>query len=114
MELKMVKLELLKPTDNLQKIVEWGNGRSRDFFSQWTGRAYNYPLTVEQVENHINECITDENSSLYVYKIILLPQNEIIGTVDLSGINREDRSGVVRQFLICEEYRGNGYGQHTN
>ncbi len=106
----MIKLELIEKED-LKKIVEWNLNKSADYLLQWSGPKYNYPLTLEQVENYFLNDVKKDNSNIFVYKIQLVSTGEIIGTVELREIDRENKTGKICRFLIGDEsIRGKGLG----
>jgi RimJ/RimL family protein N-acetyltransferase len=107
----MIRLEFLERED-LNKIVEWNKDKSKDFLYQWTGPWYQYPLTVNQIEDRIINKANMSNSDLYVFKIILNETNEMIGTIELFKIDRNMGTAVAGKFLIGDEsQRGRGLGK---
>lgn len=106
----MLNLNLLERTD-LNKIVEWNINKGSDFLLQWSG-IYNYPLTLEQIENYLDN-INKENSNINIYKIHI-NTGEIIGTIELREIDKNNKIGRVSRFLIGDEkYRGRGIGREV-
>ncbi|HEY8890320.1 MAG TPA: GNAT family protein [Clostridium sp.] len=102
----MLKLEYLQKED-LKKIVEWNVKKSADYLLQWSGPAYSYPLTIEQVEDYF----ISNNSNIFVYKILSIDTDEFIGTIELCETDKSNKIGRVCRFLIGEEnYRGKGIG----
>lgn len=106
----MININLLEKED-LNKIVEWNMNKGSDFLLQWAGTLYNYPLTVEQVENYLNEI--KKKSNAYIYKIYI-NIGEIIGIIELREIDEKNKIGRVSRFLIGhEKYRGRGVGREV-
>jgi len=106
----MIKLNYLEKED-LSKIVEWNANKSADFLLQWAGPAYSYPLTLKQVEDYYLNNVTMNNSRIYLYKIILMETNEMIGSLELRENEADNKSALVCRFLIGEEnLRGKGIG----
>jgi RimJ/RimL family protein N-acetyltransferase len=106
----MIRLELLEKED-LNKILEWNNGKSSDFLLQWAGPLYQFPLTINQLEDYYINDVKKVDSSVFVYKIVLTGTDEIIGTVELREIDKEKRVGRVCRFLIGDDSaRGKGVG----
>jgi hypothetical protein len=44
----MIRIVLLAMID-ASCIVKWNQGKDFDFLTQWSGRGYQYPITVEQI-----------------------------------------------------------------
>lgn len=109
----MIKLEYLEEKD-FGKLVEWNNNKSPNYLFQWAGPSYKYPLTEEQIKEYFSKGINKENSNSFVYKIILVQTNEIIGTIQLAGIDKNNRSARICRFLIGDEnIRGKGIGKQA-
>ncbi|HAR84656.1 MAG TPA: N-acetyltransferase [Clostridium sp.] len=106
----MIRLELIKKED-LYKIVEWNRNKSANDLLQWAGPLYEYPLTLSQVEKYFLDEKNKEVVDTYIYKIISISTEEIIGTVELREVDRENKIARVCRFLIGEEKeRGRGIG----
>ncbi|WP_346913133.1 GNAT family protein [Clostridium sp.] len=106
----MIRLELIKKED-LYKIVEWNRNKSADDLLQWAGPLYEYPLTLSQVEKYFLDEENKEVVDTYIYKIVTISTGDIIGTVELREVDRENNIARVCRFLIGEEKeRGNGIG----
>lgn len=106
----IIKLDLLEK-DDFYKIIQWDVHKSSDFLLQWSGPKFNYPLTLEQVENYFLNEVNTENSNIYVYKILLINTGEMIGTVELRETDKDNKIGRICRFLIGEENdRGKNIG----
>lgn len=107
----MIKLEYVEGKD-IEKIIEWNKDKSADFLLQWAGPQYQYPLTEEQIIQRLINGANKEDSDTYIYKIILIESGEMIGTIELSKIDKINRTARVCRFLIGEEqWRGKGIGK---
>lgn len=107
----MVRLEYLESED-IKNIIEWNKDKSADFLLQWAGPQYQHPLTEEQIRQRLIDGTNKENSDTYIYKIILNETNKMIGTIELSKIDRINKTAKVCRFLIGEEdQRGRGIGK---
>lgn len=102
----MIKLELMKRED-LEKILLWNKDKDEDYLLQWAGPIYNYPLTLKQLEDNLSNA-NKENSETFIYKIILQPDNQVIGTIELRKV--DEKIGKICRFLIDENYTGKGIG----
>jgi len=106
----MMRLELIRKED-LNKIVEWNRNKSADDLLQWAGPLYEYPLTLSQVEKYFLDEESKEVVDTYIYKIVSISTEEVIGTVELREIDRVNKIARVCRFLIGEEKeRGKGIG----
>ncbi|MFL0245602.1 GNAT family N-acetyltransferase [Candidatus Clostridium stratigraminis] len=109
----MIKLEPLHKED-FKKIVQWNEGHSAEFLLQWAGPFYEYPLTEEQIERYFENYVLKEKDTLYVYKIISLETNEMIGTIELYQKDPINKIGRIGRFLIGDEnHRGKGAGKEA-
>lgn len=107
----MLNINLLERID-LNKIIEWNINKSSDFLLQWAGTLYDYPLTLEQVEDYL-DTINKDRSNVNIYKIHN-NTGEIIGTIELREIEESNKTGRVCRFLIGDErYRGKGIGREV-
>ncbi len=109
----MIKLSFLEKED-LNKIVEWNLDKTKDFLLQWAGPKYNYPLTTTQIENYLLNEVKNSNSNIRVYKIQMVSTNDVIGTIELREVDKDNKVGRVCRFLIGEEVnRGKGIGNNV-
>ncbi|MFZ5966223.1 MAG: GNAT family N-acetyltransferase [Bacillota bacterium] len=107
----MIKLDLLEKED-LKKIIEWNTNKSADDLLLWAGPIYNYPLTLAQVESYFLNEVKKDNSNIFVYKIRLVNTDQVIGTVELREMDKNNKIGRIGRFLIGEEKnRGKGIGK---
>lgn len=92
-------------------IVDWVRSTNRDFLYQWAGSSYEYPLTVEQMEHQYSRGINTPESGAYLFLIVDLDTDEILGTVQLGKWDRILKEAVVGRFLIHKSAdRGKGIG----
>ena len=103
----MLKIEPFSP-DDFQQLIDWIPDAS--FTLQWGGPAFTYPLTVEQLENFLQDDNT-VNASKYIFKAVDESTNEVIGHISLGNVDRTNESARIGKVLIGQsESRGNGYG----
>lgn len=106
----MVSLEPLDDND-FEAVEQWNRGQPRDFITQWAGPQYEYPLTAAYLSAH-HAGHNEPGADTFIYRIML--GDEMIGTVQLLRINRDERTAIVGRFLIGEEkHRGKGYGRQA-
>jgi len=107
----MIRLEYLEMAD-IKSIIEWNEGKSADFLLQWAGPQYKHPLTECQISQRLAKGANKKDSDTYIYKIVLNETDKMIGTIELSKIDRVNGTAKVCRFLIGEEeQRGKGIGK---
>lgn len=78
---------------------------------QWAGTDFRYPLDEEQLNQYIKGA-NEENSNVYIYKVILDETNETIGHITLNNIDLKNRSAGIGKVLIGDtRLRGKGIGK---
>lgn len=87
--------------DYIFNIIEWNKGCSKDFLIQWTGRGYEYPITVEQIKERM-----ENGGSLF--QIIF--KDEMIGTIEIMNIDYEKNEAFLGRYLLNPNLRGQGHG----
>ena len=94
--MKIIKIMAGISDKNKNHIVEWTNGKGKDFLEQWAGANLDFPLTVSQIEKLDN-----------IYSIFY--ENEFVGIIQKI---REDVNNVhIGRFLINPEFTGKGIGE---
>jgi RimJ/RimL family protein N-acetyltransferase len=107
--IKMLKLEPFSPAD-FHKLIEWIPDSS--FALKWSGPAFTYPLTEEQLETYLKDSNT-VNASKYIFKAVDESTNEVVGHISLGNVDRVHESARIGKVLIGHpEFRGKGYGGH--
>jgi len=81
----MIRILPLEKAD-AAAIVEWNEGKSADFLSQWSGRGYEYPITEGQISSRID---AQPSSDYRMYRIDL--DGETAGTISLIYMNPDGR-----------------------
>ncbi|BCG60794.1 GNAT family N-acetyltransferase [Paenibacillus sp. URB8-2] len=111
-----MKIEL-KPlnTSDFSVVVEWVNQHDQDFLMQWAGPTYQFPLTVEQVEEHYSKGINSLESDVYLYMIKDLTNNEPIGSIQIGRFDINNKEAIIGRFLMKDDegYRGQGIGRRA-
>jgi RimJ/RimL family protein N-acetyltransferase len=106
----MIRIKLLMQPD-IDLILKWNKHTSADFLFQWAGKGYSFPLTTEQIQPKIISPVHIPDAAAMVFKIIKGLPGEMIGTVELSKIERDKEQAWVSRFLIGEKTnRNRGYG----
>ncbi|KOR89185.1 GNAT family N-acetyltransferase [Paenibacillus solani] len=104
----MIRLEHFHKQD-FDLLISWID--SPEFLMQWSGIDFNYPLDEEQLNQYIKGA-NEENSTVYIYKVVLDKTNETIGHISLNNIDLKNRSASIGKVLIGNtHFRGKGLGQ---
>lgn len=106
----MIKLKYLESSD-YKKVIEWNVEKSKDFLYQWAGPSYQFPITEDQLSERLHNKANLPHGDFYIYKVILEETGEMVGTIELCNIDREDRTAHAGKFLIDESQRGKGLGK---
>ena len=105
----MLKLAYFSQND-FQQLIDWIPNAK--FTLQWSGPAFTYPLTTEQLENYVSGA-NEPNASTYVFKVMDELTDEVIGHVSLGNVDRENGSARIGKVLVgSANSRGKGYGTH--
>jgi len=103
----MIELQYFVHSD-MRQLINWVP--SAEFTLQWGGPAFQYPLTEEQLEKYLKQANNDD-SDTYIYKVIDLNLQKVIGHISLERVDRVNKSARVGKVLIgSPEVRGKGIG----
>lgn len=104
----MIELKYFDRTD-FKQLINWID--SQAFLIQWSGHAFEFPLTESQLEKYIENANKDYADS-FVYKVIDQDSGTTIGHISLGRIDRVNKSARIGKVLIGEQnVRGKGIGQ---
>ncbi|MGJ9459836.1 GNAT family N-acetyltransferase [Oceanobacillus sp. CF4.6] len=104
----MIQLEFFETSD-FQQLINWIE--TPELLLQWGGPAFDFPLTVNQLEKYIENANCD-NSDTLVYKVIDKETEAVIGHISLGKIDRKNRSARIGKVLVGNEnVRGKGIGE---
>ena len=78
---------------------------SRQLMMQWSGRAYSYPLTREQLKNYLE---MEHKKGSYIYKAVDSVLNETVGHIALREIDYVHELGRISYVLVYKKHRGKG------
>jgi RimJ/RimL family protein N-acetyltransferase len=102
-----IKLEKFK-SDEIPKLVSWIP--DKEFLLQWGGPAYSISLIKEQLLNDV-KAIEDDDPKSLMFSAKLIDNNEMIGHIQLLGIDRNNMSARIGRVLVGEmENRNKGIG----
>ena len=104
----MIELKYFERLD-FRQLIDWVD--TPQFLLQWGGPAFDYPLTVSQLEKYIENANSNKSETL-IYKVIDKETGNIIGHISLGKIDRRNKSARVGKVLIGDKNaRGKGIGQ---
>ncbi len=103
----MIELQPFTESD-INALIGWID--SAEFLVQWGGSGLSYPLDKKQIENLHVQTIGSE-AKLMMFKAVLRENQMAVGHVELSNIDRKNRSAsVIRVLVGPETLRGKGIG----
>lgn len=103
----LIKLEKFK-TDEIPKLASWIP--NKEFLLQWGGPAYSMALLKEQILNDVKTMEEDDPKNL-MFSAKWVDNNEVIGHIQLSGIDRINMSARIGRVIVGEkENRNKGIG----
>lgn len=101
-----IKLESFSH-ERIPQLISWIP--NREFLLQWAGPSYTIELLEKQLKNDI-DMMLKENSSNLMFSARLTESNEIVGHIQLLGIDRVNMSARIGRVLVGEENRNKGIG----
>lgn len=102
-----IKLEKFS-SNEISKLISWIP--DKEFLLQWGGPAYSISLLEEQLLNEI-KTMEDENPNNLMFSAKQIDNNEVVGHIQLLGIDRGNMSTRIGRVLVGEnEYRNKGIG----
>ena len=98
-----IKLEKLN-SNEISKLISWIP--NKEFLLQWGGPAYSISLLDEQLLNEIKK-MSVENPQNLMFSAKLINNDELVGHIQLLGIDRINMSARVGRVLVGEEENRN-------
>jgi RimJ/RimL family protein N-acetyltransferase len=96
--------------DDFARLIGWVDESGPEFFVQWAGTAFEYPLTEEQLEAHLAEAEGPE-ATRCIFAAVDAASDEVVGHVELSRVDRANRSATISRLLVGDpSARGKGIG----
>ncbi|MFC4025550.1 GNAT family N-acetyltransferase [Oceanobacillus longus] len=104
----MIQLEYFETSD-FQQLINWIE--TPELLRQWGGPAFDFPLTVNQLEKYMENANSDSSDTL-VYKVVDKETEAVIGHISLGRIDRKNRSARIGKVLVGDKNaRGKGIGE---
>ena len=96
--------------DDFARLIGWVDAAGPDFFVQWAGTQFVFPLDEAQLEAHIAEAGGVAPSRL-LFAAVDEESGEVVGHAELSRLDRQNRSATVSRLLVGDKSsRGKGIG----
>jgi RimJ/RimL family protein N-acetyltransferase len=93
---------------DFDKLIDWSP--SPEFLLQWTGSGFSFPLTRDQLAQHLESASGPESTSL-LYTAWRVQDDEPVGHGEILKIDRENLSGWIARVLVGPPgLRGEGLG----
>ncbi len=102
----MIRLEYFLRED-FDQLKEWINNDS--LLMKWAGGLFSFPLTDASLTWYIEDVNQLPESEAYIYKVIDIDSNEVVGHISLGSISRKNKSGRISRVLVSNAARGKGY-----
>jgi RimJ/RimL family protein N-acetyltransferase len=103
-----IRLEPFGP-DDIDRLIGWVG--SAEFLLQWAGPAWGYPLSREQLQEHLAGA-GGQNPGRVIFKAVALDTSECVGHGEVLSIDRRNLSAVLGRILVGPpELRGRGIGE---
>jgi RimJ/RimL family protein N-acetyltransferase len=104
----MIELQKFESSD-FEKFISWIP--DEQFLIQTCGPLFKWPLDEAQLEKHLEQT-EGEKPTVYAFTAVIVPENTVIGHVEIVWIDYEKSNGMLGPVLIGESgLRGKGYGR---
>lgn len=102
-----IKLERFS-YEEIPQLISWVP--NKEFLLQWAGPSYTFELMEKQFRNDINMML-EENPQNLMFSAKLIESNEMVGHIQLLGIDRTNMSARIGRVIVGEEEnRSKGIG----
>jgi RimJ/RimL family protein N-acetyltransferase len=103
-------LELQKfETSDFDRLISWIP--DEQFLIQTCGPLFKWPLDSGQLEQHLKNA-EGEKPTVYAFNVVIVPENTVIGHVEIIWIDYEKSNGMLGPVLIGDsDFRGKGHGR---
>jgi RimJ/RimL family protein N-acetyltransferase len=103
----MIRLEYFD-RDDFDQLIGWIN--SEELLMNWAGSTFNFPLTHKSMEWYLEKTNDRASSDAFLYKVVDVETEEVVGHISLGSISRKNRSARISRVLIGSgEHKGKGY-----
>ena len=87
--------------DDFPRLIAWVDESGADFFAQWAGTAFQFPLDEAQLEAHLAEAEGPE-ATRRIFAAVEQTSGEVVGHVELGHLNRTQRTATISRLLVGE------------
>ncbi|MFY9820060.1 MAG: GNAT family protein [Thermoanaerobaculia bacterium] len=102
----MIELSPFTP-DDIDRLIGWIP--SLEALQLWTASSFDFPLTREHLEQHMEE--SAQRGDRLLYKAITpADDGRVVGHVELGAIDRRNQSLRIGRVLVDPAIRGRGLG----
>ncbi|MFN3653377.1 MAG: GNAT family N-acetyltransferase [Armatimonadota bacterium] len=92
--------------DRAEILIRWAV--SEAFLLQWVGTTFRYPLTREQIEEHL-EAARGEAPTILPFAVVDTEAGAMVGYLELCDLNQVHRSATIGRVIVGEPaYQGRG------
>ena len=96
--------------DDFPRLIAWVDESGAEFFVQWAGTAFQFPLDEAQLEAHLAEAEGPE-ATRRIFAAVEQTSGEVVGHVELGHLDRTQRTATISRLLVGEpSARGKGTG----
>lgn len=101
---KEVNLETFCQNDILN-LIRWIDSEKLNLI--WASKRFEYPLQEEALKQHFSP----NQDDILFFKVLNSANNQAVGHVELSNIDKKEKTATLSRVLIGGEFRGQGFGK---
>ncbi|PCH64794.1 MAG: GNAT family N-acetyltransferase [Gammaproteobacteria bacterium] len=103
-----IELLMFKQED-IGRLLSWVD--SKELLLSWAGSFFEFPLSQMQCEQYLETSLVEPPSRL-IFKAVDSDSGEVVGHIELDGIDLENQSAFISRVLVgANAQRGRGIGQ---
>jgi RimJ/RimL family protein N-acetyltransferase len=92
--------------EDFPRLINWIS--SPRLLLQWAGpQLFHYPLDEDQLGKYIGQANKGKPGSL-IFKVVCKQKQEVIGHIELTGINNESSTASICRVFVDPGWRGKG------
>ncbi|PCH60630.1 MAG: GNAT family N-acetyltransferase [Gammaproteobacteria bacterium] len=94
---------------DIDRLLSWVD--SKELLLNWAGSFFEFPLTRDQCQYYLSTS-QGQSSTRLIFKAIETSADEVLGHIELDGLDRENQSAFISRVLVgANAQRGKGIGQ---
>lgn len=94
--------------EDFARLILWTP--SAEALVQWAGPSFTFPLDMSQAAEYLAPA-SGPSADRRIYRAALSASGEVVGHVDLSNIDVDNRAATVCRVLVDPDRRGEGIGE---